>query len=519
MVSEFRITPHFWVYLSPSLIRVTLQSHLLVLILQLPLMADDQLKQDEPLDRVSYSVFTSRQKALIVGIVSTAATFSGFASNMYFPAIPNIAANLSVSTELINLTVTSYMVFQALSPTLWGAFSDLRGRRITYICTFVVFLGACVGLAETTHFYQLLILRCLQSTGSASTVAVGAGVIGDITTREERGGYMGVFQAGILVPLALGPVLGGLFSGTLGWRWIFWFLTVYGGAFLVVLILFLPETLRSVVGNGDRPATGLQQPLFAYICRFMQHHNSVAAQERSTLDSSAKKATLNLLGPLRILFGLEVILVIVFLSIYYTVWQMTIAAMSTFFARAYGLNEIEIGLTFIANGVGCIMGTLLTGKLLNVDYRRTKKQFIGNSEVFSLERARLRTIWLWAGLQCASSLVFGWTLDRRVHISVPIICTFFLGWAATSIQGVITTYLVDVFPNRGASATAALNLARCLLGASGTAAVLPLSNRIGVGWAFTLLTGIMVLSTSLVVTQMWYAPGWRRKREELEAAR
>jgi multidrug resistance protein len=483
-------------------------------------MADDQLKQDGPLDTVPYSVFTSRQKALIVSIVSTAATFSGFASNIYFPAIPYIAANLSVSAELINLTVTSYMIFQGLSPTLWGAFSDLRGRRITYICTFVVFLGACVGLAETTHFYQLLILRCLQSTGSASTVAIGAGVIGDITTREERGGYMGVFQAGILVPLALGPVLGGLFSGTLGWRWIFWFLAIYGGAFLVVLILFLPETLRSVVGNGDRPATGLQQPLFAYICRFMQHHNSAAAaQERSTLDNSVKKATLNLLGPLRILFGLEVILVIAFLSIYYTVWQMTIAAMSTLFMRTYGLNEIEIGLTFITNGVGCIAGTLLTGKLLNVDYRRIKKRFTGNPEEFPLERARLRTIWLWAGLQCASTLVFGWTLDREVHISVPVICTFFLGWAATSIQGVITTYLVDVFPNRGASATAALNLARCLLGAGGTAAVLPLSNRIGVGWAFTMLTGIMVLSTNLVVAQMCNGPGWRRKREELEAAR
>ena len=140
---------------------------------------------------------------------------------------------------------------------------------------------------------------------------------------------------------------------------------------------------------------------------------------------------------------------------------MTIAAMSTFFARMYGLKEIEIGLTFILNGVGCIMGTLLTGKLLDVDYRRIKKRYSGSLEYFPLERARFRTIWVWAAL--------------------PIVCTFFLGWAATSIQGVITTYLVDVFSNRGASATDALNLSRCLLGADGTAAVLPLSNAIGGG--------------------------------------
>jgi MFS family permease len=481
-------------------------------------MANNHLTPGVPLNAVPYSIFTSQQKAVIVTIVSIAATFSGFASNMYFPAIPTIAADLPVSAELINLTVTSYMIFQAFSPTLWGAFSDLRGRRLAYICTFIVFLGACIGLGETRRFYQLLVLRCLQSTGSASTVAIGAGVIGDITTREERGGYMGIFQAGILVPLALGPVLGGLFSGTLGWRSIFWFLAIYGGAFLLVLILFLPETLRSLVGNGSGPAEGLQRPLWDSLCRFKQNNNSPPAQELSSSQSPAKKGKLHVLGPLRILLGAEVVLAISFLSIYYTVWQMTIAAMSTFFARTYGLTEIEIGLTFIANGVGCIIGTLLTGKLLDVDYRRIKKRYTGSPEYFPLERARLRTVWLWAALQCASSLIFGWTLDRRLHISAPIICTFFLGWAATSIQGVITTYLVDVFSSRGASATAALNLARCLLGAGGTAAVLPLSNAIAVGWTFTMLTGIMAISTSLIVVQMRYGPGWRRTREQLEVA-
>jgi MFS family permease len=481
-------------------------------------MASVEATQDGPVKTMPYNIFTSRQKALIVGIVSTAATFSGMASNIYFPAIPAIAISLAVPAELINLTVTSYMIFQGISPTLWGAFSDLRGRRVAYICTFVVFLGACIGLAETRHFDQLLILRCLQSTGSASTVAIGAGVIGDITTREERGGYMGVFQAGILVPLALAPILGGLLSGTLGWRSIFWFLAIFGGSFVVVLILFLPETLRSLVGNDSRPARGLVRPLWASTGRLKQHNDSTAPQGLSVSEKPVQKEGWNLLGPLRILLGLNVILTIGFLSIYYTVWTMTIAAMSTFFSRTYGLPEIKIGLTFMANGLGCIIGTLLTGKLLDVDYRRMKKQYAASCNHFPLERARLRTIWLWASLQCASSLAFGWTLDRRVHISVPIICTFVLGWAATSIQGVITTYLVDVFPHRGASATAALNLARCLLGAGGTAAVLPLSNAMGIGWTFTLLTGIMVISTGLIALQMCYGPGWRQKREEEEAA-
>ncbi|KAF2239730.1 putative multidrug transporter [Viridothelium virens] len=467
---------------------------------------------------VPYSIFTRAQKALIVTIISVAATFTAFASNIYFPAIPTIARDLSVTPELLNLTVTSYMIFQGLSPTLWGAIADARGRRFAFICTFLVFLGACIGLAESRHYYQLLILRCLQSSGSASTVALGAGVLGDITTREERGGYMGIFQAGLLVPLAFAPVLGGVFAGTLGWRAIFWFLTIYSGVFLIVLILFLPETLRSLVGNGSIPAKGLAESPMAYMQRRRQEKlapESAQAQQEST--ATKNKARIDFLGPLRILFGKEAICIILFLSIYYTVWQMTVAAMSTLFEQTYHLTQIQTGLTYISNGVGCILGTLTTGKFLDLEYRRIKAKHNGPTDEFPIEYARLRTMWLWAAMQCASVIAFGWTIDKHVHISVPIISTFFIGWAEIAIQAATSTFLVDIFPKQSASATAALNLSRCLMGAGGTAAIIPLANAISVGWSFTLCTAIMIFSLLLLGMQMRCGPRWRAARDKSES--
>ncbi|KAK9242966.1 major facilitator superfamily domain-containing protein [Lipomyces tetrasporus] len=427
---------------------------------------------DRPNHPAPNSIFSQRQKALIVAIVSVAATFSGFASNIYFPSIPTIAADLSVSTELIDLT--------GLSPTIWGAVADVHGRRITYICTFVIFLGACIGLAETRHCHQLVILRCLQSTGSASTVAIGAGVLADITTREERGGYMGMFQAGLLIPLAVGPIIGGALSQNVSWKAIFWFLAIYSGAFLIILTLFLPETLRPLVGNVSlRPASLAATTLSCIRGRWLRVNCKMEAEAVSP-SSSDNRPDLDFLSPLRILFGLEVTFAIVFLSIYYTVWRMTIT-------------------------------------LLDSDYRRNKDRYIGSPEFFPLERARLRTVWLWSGLQCASALVFGWTIDQEVRIAVPIICTFIVGWAATSSQSVITTFLVDVFPRRSASASAALNLARCLLGAAGTGTVLPIINAITVGWTFTVFTGVMLVALGLVLLQMSYGAGRRRLREKREA--
>ena len=108
-------------------------------------------------------------------------------------------------------------------------------------------------------------------------------------------------------------------------------------------------------------------------------------------------------------------------------------------------------------------------------------------------------------------MVFGWTLNENVHISVPITCTFFTGWASISTQSVVTTIVVDVFPKRGALATAALNLSRSLLGAAGTAVVLLIANTIGVEWIFTALTSVMLASLVLVFVQMRCGAGKRRE--------
>jgi MFS family permease len=397
------------------------------------------------------------------------------------------------------------MIFQGITPSIWGAVADVKGRRVAYICTFIVFLAACIGLANTRNYATLLVLRCLQSTGSASTIAIGSGVIGDITTRSERGSYMGIFQAGLLVPVAAGPIIGGALADSLGWRSIFWFLAIYSGVFLLVLILALPETLRAIVGDGSWTPSNIlhRQPLALY-----QRYQNLP-EKSSEQRSPAEKKNIDFLAPLRILINRQAIIPILFVSLYYSVWQMSITVMSTLFSRIYHLNETEIGLTFIANGVGSMVGTLITGKILDLDYKRVETAFDqdhenqNNGEAFPLEKARLRLIPLFALLQCAAMLVFGCTLQYHVHISVPIITTFVTGWTAVSIQSIVMTYLVDLFNEKSASASAALNLARCLLGAGGTAIANPLIEATNTGTTFSITTGALVLGLGGMGWQAW----------------
>ncbi|KAK9242208.1 major facilitator superfamily domain-containing protein [Lipomyces tetrasporus] len=482
-----------------------------------------------------YTVFDKRQKGLIVLIVSTAATFSGFASNIYFPALPTIVDDLNVSLELVNLTVTSYLIFQGIAPSLWGPVSDVKGRRIAYTCTFLVFLGACIGLAQTKNYATLIVLRCLQSTGSASTIAIGSGVIGDITTRADRGGFMGIFQAGLLAPVAVGPVIGGALAGYLGWRAIFWFLAIYSGVFLIVLLLLLPETLRSLVANGNRAP---YNPLIRYPLKVYQKLTKVEWDSEAAVPQLAGSRRIDVTGPFRVLISKHAAPIITFLAVYYAVWQMSITAMSTLFEDRYGLDEIQIGLTFIANGAGSMIGTLITGKILDVDYHRVKAKYESRSssanveagnglsrvttsqeDIFPLEKARLRLVPLFSCLQCLSLVLFGWTIQYpdHVHIAVPIVSTFITGWTAVSTQSVIMTYLVDIFPDRSAAASASLNLARCLFAAGGTSIVMPMIDGVGVGLTFTICVAVQLAALVGPLVQSKFAGAWRREAEKQKA--
>lgn len=119
---------------------------------------------------------------------------STFIANSYFPVVPILASDFHKSIELINLTITVYMVFQAICmspdflndalkdippvPVLlfWGTLSDHIGRRPIYLACLLVVCLVSIGLAlvPTSKYWLLLLLRCLQATGSASAIALGS---------------------------------------------------------------------------------------------------------------------------------------------------------------------------------------------------------------------------------------------------------------------------------------------------------------------------------------------------------
>ncbi|KAI0034181.1 MFS general substrate transporter [Vararia minispora EC-137] len=464
-----------------------------------------------------YSVFTSTEKWVIVVIVSCAGMFSPLTANIYFPAIPLMVDAFHKSTELINLTITIYMVMQGLSPMLWGTLSDRWGRRPMFIGCMVTLALSCVGLAlvPTSAYWLLMLLRCLQAFGSASSIALAGGVIGDIATRAERGGFIGFFAVGPMVGPSIGPIIGGGLAQSLGWRSIFWFLCITSGICAVVMLLILPETLRAIVGDGGVIPPPIYRPLIPVVARKIPR-------------DSERPPHKPFRNPLLLFTYPDVIVLLVFNGTLYSLFYAVTASISTLFEDAYPfLNTTDIGLCFLAIGGGMVIGTVLNGKLLDRDYQVIRHELIRKLEdtkkeatlediikedKFPIEKARLRSTLVYSTLFVACSIGYGWCIQAKVSLAGPLILQVIIGFTIVSVMNTVQTLLVDLFPSQGSSITACNNLIRCSLGAATVSVVDFIIQAVGAGWTYVILSGWCVAVFPLLCVELRYGPIWRERR-------
>lgn len=466
-----------------------------------------------------YSIYTRKEKWAIVMLTAFSGLFSPLTANIYFPAIPAISKAFHKSTELINLTVTMYMILQGVAPMVWGTISDRRGRRpITAICLLILSLS-CIGLAltPTSDYWLLMVLRCLQAAGSASTIAIGAGVIGDISTREERGGFFGIFTLGPMVGPSIGPVIGGVLSDKLGWRAIFWFLMISSSVCLSTIILLLPETLRVLVGNGSVVPPPVYRPVFQIIGH--GRHNDAS---HITLQPVSQ-------NPFRLFLNIDVLILLAINAIICSVYYGVIATMSTLLKPAYPfLNETTIGLCFLADGGGMILGSSIAGRVLDREYRTFKAQEKykmasdnfgiqvesrnAKDDSFPIEKARLRLLPYNIVLLAAACAAYGWCLQKRVNIAGPLILQMIVGYASIAIMNATSTLMIDLAPSQSSAIIACNNLIRCTLSAVLVAVIQLILDGIGTGWTYVLLCGVTLISVPLIFLAIKLGPACRARR-------
>jgi multidrug resistance protein len=524
-----------------------------------PALSTGEPAIEAPLDvPPPYSIHTPWGKRLIVLAAAISAFFSPLTAQIYLPALNALAADFQVTDAQINLTVTTYMIFQGVTPMFIGGFADTAGRRPAYVICFVIYIAANIGLALSPSYAALLILRCLQSAGSSTTVALCQAVVADIVTSAERGQFIGITVIPIVLAPSLGPVVGGLLSQRLSWRWIFWFLTILATVDLVALLLFFPETCRLIVGDGSVRAHPIYRTCWQMIkdsreSRALRKktttrttgHNDDARNEtgnnpnlQRTTSSATHKSTTpkfrftppNLFGSLTLLFQKELGLLLSYTSVVFAGFYAIATGMPSLLAQHYDLDETTIGLMYLPMAGGSIVAAFVMGKLVNNNYAR-HATLLGLPPIdktrqtdltdFPIERARLEVGVPLLALSTAVMIAWGWALQYGASLAVPCVLLFLMGIGMIGFNNCANTLIIDVYPGRAGAATAANNLTRCLLGAVASAVIVPMINAMGAGWAYTLIGLLYVVFSPALYLVMKNGMRWRaeeRAREEKKAA-
>jgi MFS family permease len=476
-----------------------------------------------------YSVFTVGQKRAIIFAGSFAAWFSPMTGSIYFPALNQIGADLGVSDSAMSVTVTTYLILQGVAPMMIAGFSNTAGRRPAYILCFTIYIIANLALGLQSNYVALLVLRMVQSAGSSGTVALASGLVGDLVTSSERGQYIVFSSIGSLLGPTVSPVIGGLLSQYLEWHWIFWFLLILSGAFFVPFFLFFPETSRRVVGDGSIPPPWTSWNLSDAI----RHKNraktgvKVDEEKQAVLHAHVRISVPNPLSTLVIFKSLEAALVLIAIGFSFVCFYAIATGAASVFSEVYGYDEIHIGLVFLAIGGGSIISAFTTGKMIDWNYARharrngfpiAKNRSTDLAE-FPIERARVEM-----GLPCLllgvfTTIGYGWVIDYNTSIAGPVVMLFLLGYALIAGFQCLNVLMVDLYPGQATSAAAANNLVRCLLGAASSAAILPMSDAMGAGWAYTTLALMFLLSCGGLLVIMKFGPLWRKARLAKEDAR
>ncbi|KAJ5815158.1 hypothetical protein N7474_006935 [Penicillium riverlandense] len=487
----------------------------------IPTPARDQ--QDEP-----HSAFSKHEKRFIVVMVTLASFFSPLSGQIYYPVMPTLVENYHLTTALVNLTITTYMILQGLAPSFMGTFADTGGRRPAYILAFTVYTAANIGLALQDSFAALLVLRCVQSAGSSGTVSFGYGVIADIATPAERGTYIGPMAAGVMVAPALGPVIGGLLAKFLGWRSVFWFLVIISGGYLVLFIMTMPETARKIVGNGSvPPREWWRMSLLQYLAARRRNKKDDDKGEGENNGSDApqqhRSTRISFPNPLNsfvILLEKDAIIIISYIGLVMFSNIALLTSVPNLFGGLYGFNELQIGLCFIPLGISACIGAMVNGKLVDYNYRRVARKLNfpvdrkkgDDLRAFPIERTRLQTVFPLMALGIAAYLPYGWVLEQRAPLAAPLILQFIIGLCFISSLNTLNTLLVDLFSDRASTAAAACNLVRCWLGAVGAAVIDQMLMGMGWGWCFGFLGLLMATALALLWLENERGMHWREER-------
>ncbi|KAG0223735.1 hypothetical protein BGW41_005383 [Actinomortierella wolfii] len=430
------------------------------------------------------------RKGVILAIIAQAGCLGGFSSTIYFPSLVQISKDLNASQTAINASVSLFILAMGIAPVFWATLSEAyKIRRVLYFVSVAIFLGASIGGGFATTAGALIAARCFQAVGSSGSSILGAATVADIYIPTEQGTSMGLMFLGQFLGPVLGPPVGGALAQAFGWQWTFFFMAILSAIILIEIFFWLPETYRVEPKDTIEEMDEKEQQVI-----------SEPEEEKKNKWPNPFTAIFLLRHPVIFLTSLETGIIFALMFSIETISPVL-------FDEKYHLNESQTGATYIAAGVGSVVGAVLGGKLSDMALARGKNKRGGE---LVLEDRLSPNIWLAAFILVPfGSLLYGWSAEKNMSIAAPIAGFGIYNFGMSQVLSAGSAYLVNAIPGQGSTATAAANFLRMVMACVFSLVVKAVVDKTGYGWYGVILAGLNIVCMALFALVKFKGAAWR----------
>jgi MFS transporter, DHA1 family, multidrug resistance protein len=188
--------------------------------------------------------------------------FGLIASDVYLPAMPQMAAGFGVANWQMPQTVSVYLLVLAIAQLVYGPLSDRHGRKPVLFAGVALYFAGSLGCAAVTHFGAFLAWRMVEAAGAASGLVIGRALIADTCSKEASAKVYAVVYPLVSLSPALAPAVGGYLASAFGWYADFLFVAAFALVALLMAMTLLPETRALHDRKHRSPLAG-----FAHVLR------------------------------------------------------------------------------------------------------------------------------------------------------------------------------------------------------------------------------------------------------------
>ncbi|MGN1387799.1 MAG: Bcr/CflA family efflux MFS transporter [Bacillus sp. (in: firmicutes)] len=182
------------------------------------------------------------KKSGLIALITLLSMIAPLSTDLYMPALPEMAVYFDVSTSLTSFTMTIFFIFMAIGILILGPLSDKYGRRPILIISVIMSLVFSLACAFAPTISLLIVARALQAAGAGGMVAIATALIRDSFEGKQMSLVLAVTQSlGLLAPM-LAPILGAVILQFASWKMTFVALAILMGVSLIGALL-LQETL------------------------------------------------------------------------------------------------------------------------------------------------------------------------------------------------------------------------------------------------------------------------------------